>query len=250
MYSRYIWAARDKEGMKMKILEVSDLTTGYTDLDILHGISMHIESGEIVSIIGPNGSGKSTLMKTIFGLLRPRGGTIVFKDRDITGVKPNMVVRFGMSYVPQEKEFFPSLTVLENLEMGAFIRDDDISESLERIYTIFPALKEKGQIRAGSLSGGEQRMVGIGRALMLSPDLLLLDEPSAGLAPVMRDMVFEKIAEVNRSGTSILIVEQNARRSLGISDRGYVLEMGRNRFEGRGLELLENEDVLRLYLGG
>jgi ABC-type branched-subunit amino acid transport system ATPase component len=242
MYSRYIWAARDKEGMKMKILEVSDLTTGYTDLDILHGISMHIESGEIVSIIGPNGSGKSTLMKTIFGLLRP--------SRDITGVKPNMVVRFGMSYVPQEKEFFPSLTVLENLEMGAFIRDDDISESLERIYTIFPALKEKGQIRAGSLSGGEQRMVGIGRALMLSPDLLLLDEPSAGLAPVMRDMVFEKIAEVNRAGTSILIVEQNARRSLGISDRGYVLEMGRNRFEGRGLELLENEDVLRLYLGG
>jgi len=236
--------------MSAKILEVSDLTAGYTDLDILHGISMHIESGEIVSIIGPNGSGKSTLMKAIFGLLRPRGGAIIFKDRDITGVKPDKVVRFGMSYVPQEKEFFPSLTVLENLEMGAFIRDDDISDSLERIYSIFPALKEKGKIRAGSLSGGEQRMVGIGRALMLSPDLLLLDEPSAGLAPVMRDMVFEKITEVNRAGTSILIVEQNARRSLGISDRGYVLEMGRNRFEGRGLELLENEDVLRLYLGG
>ena len=134
--------------------------------------------------------------------------------------------------------------------MSAFIRDDDISDSLERIYAIFPALKEKGQIRAGSLSGGEQRMVGIGRALMLSPDLLLLDEPSAGLAPVMRDMVFEQITEINRAGTSILIVEQNARRSLGISDRGYVLEMGRNRFEGRGLEPLENEDVLRLYLGG
>ncbi|KAF5415043.1 MAG: putative branched-chain amino acid transport ATP-binding protein LivG [Candidatus Methanogaster sp.] len=236
--------------MGMKILEVSGLATGYTDLDILHGISMYIEFGEIVSIIGPNGSGKSTLMKSIFGLLRPRGGAIVFKDRDITGVKPDAVVRFGMSYVPQEKEFFPSLTVLENLEMGAFIRDDDISDSLERIYTIFPALKDKKQIRAGALSGGEQRMVGIGRALMLSPDLLLLDEPSAGLAPVMRDMVFEKITEINRAGTSILIVEQNARRSLGISDRGYVLEMGRNRFEGRGLELLENEAVLRMYLGG
>ena len=236
--------------MGAKILEVSDLTAGYTDLDILHGISMYVESGEIVSIIGPNGSGKSTLMKAIFGLLRPRGGTIIFKDRDITGVNPDEVVRFGMSYVPQEREFFPSLTVLENLEMGAFIRDDDISGSLERIYTIFPALKEKEKIRAGSLSGGEQRMVGIGRALMLSPDLLLLDEPSAGLAPVMRDMVFEKIAEVNRAGTSILIVEQNARRSLGISDRGYVLEMGRNRFEGHGRELLENGDVLRLYLGG
>ncbi|RLG29875.1 ABC transporter ATP-binding protein [Methanosarcinales archaeon] len=237
-------------GVKVKILEVRDLVTGYTDLNILHGISIHIKSGEIVSIIGPNGSGKSTLMKTIFGLLRPRGGAIVFKDHDITGVKPDAVVRLGMSYVPQEKEFFPSLTILENLEMGAFIRDDDISDSLERIYAIFPALKEKRQIRAGSLSGGEQRMVGIGRALMLSPDLLLLDEPSAGLAPVMRNMVFEKIAEINRAGTSILIVEQNARRSLGISDRGYVLETGRNRFEGRGQELLENEDVLRLYLGG
>ncbi|PXF62008.1 MAG: ABC transporter ATP-binding protein [Candidatus Methanogaster sp.] len=237
-------------GAKVNILEVRDLVTGYTDLNILHGISIHIKSGEIVSIIGPNGSGKSTLMKAIFGLLRPRGGAIVFKDHDITGVKPDAVVRLGMSYVPQEKEFFPSLTILENLEMGAFIRDDDISDSLERIYAIFPALKEKGHIRAGALSGGEQRMVGIGRALMLSPDLLLLDEPSAGLAPVMRDMVFEKITEVNRAGTSILIVEQNARRSLGISDRGYVLETGVNRFEGRGLELLENEDVLRLYLGG
>ncbi|MEA1895437.1 MAG: ABC transporter ATP-binding protein [Euryarchaeota archaeon] len=235
---------------KVKILEVHDLVAGYTDLNILHGISIHIEFGEIVSIIGPNGSGKSTLMKTIFGLLRPRGGAVVFKDRDITGVKPDAVVGFGMSYVPQEKEFFPSLTVLENLEMGAFIRDDDISDSLERVYTIFPALKEKGQIRGGALSGGEQRMVGIGRALMLSPDLLLLDEPSAGLAPVVRDMVFEKIVEVNRAGTSILIVEQNARRSLGISDRGYVLEMGRNRFEGCGPELLGNEDVLRMYLGG
>ncbi|RLG25447.1 ABC transporter ATP-binding protein [Methanosarcinales archaeon] len=234
----------------MKILEVCDVVSGYSDLDILHGISMYIESGEIVSIIGPNGSGKSTLMKTIFGLLHVRSGKIIFKGDDISGINPDTIVRKGMSYVPQEKEFFPSLTVLENLEMGAFIRDDDISLSLERVYGIFPVLEEMRHVKAGALSGGEQRMVGVGRALMLSPDLLLLDEPSAGLAPVMRDMVFEKIIEINRTGTSIMIVEQNARRSLGISDRGYVLEMGRNRFEGRGAELLESEDVLKLYLGG
>ena len=234
----------------MNILKVDDIVSGYTDLDILHGISILIKPGEIISIIGPNGSGKSTLMKTIFGLLRIRSGEIVFKGDDITGIKPNVIVRKGMGYVPQEKEFFPSLTVLENLEMGAFIRSDDISGSLEQVYNIFPILKEKQRIKAGSMSGGEQRMVGIGRALILSPDLLLLDEPSAGLAPVMRDMVFGKLIEINESGTSILIVEQNAKRSLGISDRGYVLEMGRNRFEGKGEELLENEDVLRLYLGG
>lgn len=234
----------------MRILEVDSVVSGYTDLDILHGISLYIENSEIVSIIGPNGSGKSTLMKTIFGLLRPRGGKIIFKDGDITGIKPDMIVRRGMCYVPQEKEFFSSLTVLENLEMGAFIRNDDITESLEDVYDIFPVLKEKSRVHVGALSGGEQRMVGIGRALMLSPDLLLLDEPSAGLAPMMRDMVFEKIIEINDTGTSIMIVEQNARKSLGISDRGYVLEMGRNRFEGRGAELLGNEDVLRLYLGG
>ena len=234
----------------MNILEVSDIVSGYTDLDILHGISIRIKPGEIISIIGPNGSGKSTLMKSIFGLLRIRSGEIVFKGNDITRIKPDAIVRMGMGYVPQEKEFFPSLTVLENLEMGAFIRRDDISGSLERVYDLFPVLKEKQRIKAGSMSGGEQRMVGIGRALMLSPDLLLLDEPSAGLAPVMRDMVFGKLTEINENGTSILIVEQNAKRSLKISDRGYVLEMGRNRFEGPGGELLENEDVLRLYLGG
>ena len=234
----------------MNILEVSDIVSGYTDLDILHGISIHIKPGEIISVIGPNGSGKSTLMKTIFGLLRIRSGEIIFKGDDITGIKPDAIVRKGLGYVPQEKEFFPSLTVLENLEMGAFIRSDDISGSLERVYDLFPVLKEKQRIKAGSMSGGEQRMVGVGRALMLSPDLLLLDEPSAGLAPVMRDMVFGKLTEINESGTSILIVEQNAKRSLGISDRGYVLEMGKNRFEGPGEELLENEDVLRLYLGG
>jgi len=232
------------------ILEVEGVVSGYTDLDILNRVSMYIGTGEIVSIIGPNGSGKSTLMKTVFGLLRPRSGKIIFKGEDITGIAPDTIVKKGMGYVPQDKEFFPSLTVLENLEMGAFIRNDDISGSLEWVYRIFPVLEEKSQIRAGSLSGGEQRMVGIGRALMLSPDLLLLDEPSAGLAPLMRDMLFEKLIEINDAGTSIAIVEQNAVRSLGISDRGYVLETGRNRFEGRGADILGNEDVLRLYLGG
>ncbi|MCD6207258.1 MAG: ABC transporter ATP-binding protein [Methanosarcinales archaeon] len=232
------------------ILEVEGVVSGYTDLDILNSVSMCIRTGEIVSIIGPNGSGKSTLMKTVFGLLRPRSGKIIFKGEDITGIAPDTIVKKGMGYVPQDKEFFPSLTVLENLEMGAFIRNDDISGSLEWVYRIFPVLEEKSQIRAGSLSGGEQRMVGIGRALMLSPDLLLLDEPSAGLAPLMRDMMFEKLIEINDAGTSIAIVEQNAVRSLAISDRGYVLETGRNRFEGRGADILGNEDVLRLYLGG
>jgi len=232
------------------ILEVEGVVSGYTDLDILNSVSMCIRTGEIISIIGPNGSGKSTLMKTVFGLLRPRSGKIIFKGEDITGIAPDTIVKKGMGYVPQDKEFFPSLTVLENLEMGAFIRNDDISGSLEWVYRIFPVLEEKSQIRAGSLSGGEQRMVGIGRALMLSPDLLLLDEPSAGLAPLMRDMMFEKLVEINDAGTSIAIVEQNAVRSLGISDRGYVLETGRNRFEGRGADILGNEDVLRLYLGG
>ncbi|HDJ38042.1 MAG TPA: ABC transporter ATP-binding protein [Methanosarcinales archaeon] len=232
------------------ILEVEGVVSGYTDLDILNSVSMYIGTGEIVSIIGPNGSGKSTLMKTVFGLLRPRSGKIIFKGEDITGIAPDTIVKKGMGYVPQDKEFFPSLTVLENLEMGAFIRNDDISGSLEWVYRIFPVLEEKSQIRAGSLSGGEQRMVGIGRALMLSPDLLLLDEPSAGLAPLMRDMMFEKLVEINDAGTSIAIVEQNAVRSLEISDRGYVLETGRNRFEGRGADILGNEDVLRLYLGG
>jgi len=232
------------------ILEVEGVVSGYPDLDILNSVSMCIRTGEIISIIGPNGSGKSTLMKTVFGLLRPRSGKIIFKGEDITGIAPDTIVKKGMGYVPQDKEFFPSLTVLENLEMGAFIRNDDISGSLEWVYRIFPVLEEKSQIRAGSLSGGEQRMVGIGRALMLSPDLLLLDEPSAGLAPLMRDMMFEKLIEINDAGTSIAIVEQNAVRSLGISDRGYVLETGRNRFEGRGADILGNEDVLRLYLGG
>ena len=192
------------------ILEVEGVVSGYTDLDILNSVSMYIGTGEIVSIIGPNGSGKSTLMKTVFGLLRPRSGKIIFKGEDITGIAPDTIVKKGMGYVPQDKEFFPSLTVLENLEMGAFIRNDDISGSLEWVYRIFPVLEEKSQIRAGSLSGGEQRMVGIGRALMLSPDLLLLDEPSAGLAPLMRDMMFEKLIEINDAGTSIAIVEQNA----------------------------------------
>jgi len=232
------------------ILEVEGVVSGYPDLDILNSVSMCIRTGEIISIIGPNGSGKSTLMKTVFGLLRPRSGKIIFKGEDITGIAPDTIVKKGMGYVPQDKEFFPSLTVLENLEMGAFIRNDDISGSLEWVYRIFPVLEEKSQIRAGSLSGGEQRMVGIGRALMPSPDLLLLDEPSAGLAPLMRDMMFEKLIEINDAGTSIAIVEQNAVRSLGISDRGYVLETGRNRFEGRGADILGNEDVLRLYLGG
>lgn len=234
----------------MKILESENLVAGYTDIDILNRVSLYICQGEIVSIIGPNGAGKSTLMKTIFGLLEPRNGKIIFKGVDITGRKPNEIVKMGIGYVPQEKNVFPSLTILENLEIGAFIREDNFKESLEEVYSIFPVLKVKKNHRVATLSGGERKMLAIGRALMLNPDLLLLDEPSSDLAPKLRDSVFDKILEINETGTSIMIVEQNARKALSISDRGYVLDMGKNRFEGKGNDLLKNEEVLKLYLGG
>ncbi|MDY6833639.1 MAG: ABC transporter ATP-binding protein [Chloroflexota bacterium] len=232
------------------MLNVHNLVSGYTDIDILQGVSIHVDTAEIVSIIGPNGCGKSTLMKTIFGLLPPRKGKVIFQDRDIGGNKPHQIVQQGMCYVPQEKEVFLSLTVEENLEMGAFIREDNIAKSKENVYGIFPVLKKKKGDRVSTMSGGEKRMVGIGRALMLSPCLLLLDEPSAGLSPKLTNEVFDTIQEINRTGTSILIVEQNARKSLNISHRGYVLDMGKNRFEGEGQTLLEDQEVLKLYLGG
>jgi len=234
----------------MKILEAKNLVAGYSDLDILHGISMYVEEREIVSIIGPNGCGKSTLMKTIFGLLAPRSGNILFKSEDISGLRPNSIVQKGMGYVPQERDVFPSLTVQENLEMGAFTMKHGVDSSLEAVCNLFPILREKKKHRVVTMSGGERRMVGIGRALMLSPQLLLLDEPSAGLAPRFQDIVLEQIVRINNTGTSIMIVEQNARKALNISHRGYVLDMGKNAFEGEGKSLLENQEVLKLYLGG
>ena len=234
----------------MTILEVTNITAGYGEMDILHDVHIKVEEGEIVSVIGPNGAGKSTLLKTIFGLLMIKAGKILFKGEDITGLKPDKVARKGISYVPQVENVFPSLTVQENLEMGAFIRNDDYSDKIAEIYDLFPALKGRVRHKAGTLSGGQRQMVAMGRALMLEPELLLLDEPSAGLAPVIVSDIFQKIIEINQTGVSMIIVEQNAREALKMAHRGYVLAMGRNVFDDTGKALLENEEVGRLYLGG
>jgi ABC-type branched-subunit amino acid transport system ATPase component len=234
----------------MMLLQVTDITVGYTEVDILHGVSITVTPSKIVSIIGPNGAGKSTLLKTIFGLLKPRRGTVTFKQWDITGLKPNMVVRKGISYVPQVDNVFPSMTIQENLEMGAFIRNDDYSQRLGEVYELFPVLAEKKKQKVGQLSGGQRQMVAMGRALMLDPQILLLDEPSAGLAPVLVAGIFEKIRDINATGVAIIIVEQNAREALKMAHHGYVLAMGRNVLDDSGDALLANEEVGRLYLGG
>jgi ABC-type branched-subunit amino acid transport system ATPase component len=232
------------------LLDVRHINSGYGEMTILRDISMRVDPGEVVTLIGPNGAGKSTLLKTIFGLLMPTEGRIRFEDTDITGLTPPALVRRGMSFVPQVDNVFPSLTVQENLEMGAFVRSDSFAERLEEMYTFFPTLRLKRKQRVGGLSGGERQMVAMGRALMLDPRLLLLDEPSAGLSPRLVGMVFEKIAEINHAGVALLIVEQNARRALRLSHRGYVLASGQVRLEGTGDQLLSDAEVGRLYLGG
>ena len=234
----------------MIILKVEDITAGYTEVEILHGVHIQVKSGEIVSVIGPNGAGKSTLLKTIFGVLKPKGGKITLKGKDITGLKPDRVVRQGISYVPQVNNVFPSLAIQENLEMGAFIRKDDYSQRLDEVYDLFPILRERKKQKVGQLSGGQRQMVAMGRALMLDPQVLLLDEPSAGLAPVLVSMIFEKIKEINTTGVAMIIVEQNAREALKMANHGYVLAMGKNVLDDTGEALLANEEVGRLYLGG
>jgi len=235
----------------MIILEVKNVTAGYSVIDILHDVDMRVESDQIVSVIGPNGAGKSTLLKTIFGLLKPRNGTVTLKEKeDITGLKPDKVARKGISYVPQVDNVFPTMTIQENLDMGAFIRNDDYSKRIEEIYELFPVLGERRKQKAGQLSGGQRQMVAMGRALMLDPQVLLLDEPSAGLAPNLVDMIFEKIKQINATGVAIIIVEQNAREALKMADHGYVLAMGRNVLDDTGEALLASEEVGRLYLGG
>jgi ABC-type branched-subunit amino acid transport system ATPase component len=234
----------------MSLLQVDAVTSGYGDMEILHGVSIAVDTGEIVTVIGPNGAGKSTLMKTIFGLLRPTAGRITFAGCEITGLAPDQIVRRGMAYVPQVENVFPSLTVRENLEMGAFILTHDFSGRIEEIYELFPILKDRRRQRVGKMSGGERQMVAMGRALMLKPKLLMLDEPSAALAPNLAAMIFDRITAINEDGVAILIVEQNAKESLKLSDRGYVLAGGRNRFEDTGKNLLVNEEVGQLYLGG
>ena len=233
------------------ILEMKNITAGYIpEVDILHDVSISVNQGDIVSIIGPNGAGKSTLLKSIFGLLKPKSGKVLLRDKDITGLKPNRIAQNGVSYVPQVNNVFPSLTILENLEMGAFIRKDDYSKQLADVFQLFPVLKERKDDKAGHLSGGQRQMVAMGRALMLNPDLLLLDEPSAGLAPIFVSSIFEKIQAINETGVTIIIVEQNAREALKMSSHGYVLAMGKNVLDDEGKALLANEEVGRLYLGG
>ncbi len=235
----------------MIILEAKDITAGYTtEVNILYNVSIRVTSGDIVSVIGPNGAGKSTLLKTIFGILKPSNGNVTLKDEDITGLKPDKVAKRGISYVPQVDNVFPSMTIQENLEMGAFIRSDDFSQRIDEIYELFPVLGERRKQKAGQLSGGQRQMVAMGRALMLDPQVLLLDEPSAGLAPKLVDMIFEKITDINKTGVSMIIVEQNAREALKMADHGYVLAMGKNVLDDTGDALLASEEVGRLYLGG
>ena len=232
------------------LLEVENVWAGYIkDLDILQGINFHILPGELVAVIGPNGAGKSTLAKTIFGLLTPHKGEITFKGKKIAGLKSNQIVRQGMCYVPQIANVFPSLSVEENLEMGAFIRNTSLVSLKSKIYNTFPGLANRRSQKAGTLSGGERQMLAMGKALMLEPDLLLLDEPSAALSPVLVSSVFEQIKQVNQTGTAIVLVEQNARKALAMAHRGYVLDTGRDRFTGNGQDLLNDPKVGELYLG-
>ncbi len=234
----------------MALLKAHDIVSGYGDAEILHGVSLDVEQEEIVSIIGPNGAGKSTLMKAIFGLIDCWEGSVEFDGEDITGLRPDEITRKGMCYVPQTENIFPTLTVQENLRMGAYILDSVPQGTMNEIFDLFPILDERRNQRAGSMSGGQQQMLAMGRALMVDPDLMLIDEPSAGLAPDLVEEVFEKILDINAAGTAILMVEQNAREALRNSDRGVVLEMGDNRFTDTGDALLENEEVEELYLGG
>jgi len=233
------------------LLEAHGVVAGYTpEVDILNGVEIEVGNGEIVTIVGPNGAGKSTLMKSVFGLVRPREGSVKLRGDEITGIQPHSVTRKGVSYVPQLDNVFPSLTVQENLELGALAGDDDPDARMEVMFGLFPRLEERRGQAAGTMSGGERQMVAMGRALMPDPQILLLDEPSAGLAPAFVDAIFEKVLEVNRAGVTILMVEQNARRALELSDRGYVLDLGQNKFTGPGPELIRDPKVADLYLGG
>ena len=232
------------------ILEVQGVYAGYIkDLNILQGVSIKVAAGELIVVIGPNGCGKSTLLKTIFGLLVPNQGTINFQGKSIVGLRSDKIVQRGMGYVPQLCNVFPSLSIEENLEMGAYMKHGSLVTQKEIIFTMFPRLKERRSQRAGTLSGGERQMLAMGRTLMLQPDLLLLDEPSAALSPILVEDVFAQIKAINQMGTSVLLVEQNAKRALLMADRAYVLESGCDRYEGTGEELLNDPKVGELYLG-
>ena len=236
----------------MALLELRDIEAGYGSIQILHGVSLHVNAGEVVSVIGPNGAGKSTTFKVIMGFITHLGGEIVFDGRSLVGQRPDRVLGLGLGYVPQGRVVFNQMTVRENLEMGAYLERDatKIKAAMEFVFSLFPRLGERRRQLAGTMSGGEQQMLAMGRALMMRPRMMMLDEPSLGLSPRFVDEVFDKIVDLVRDGLTVMLVEQNAARALEISDRGYVLELGRNRFEGAGRELLDNPEIRRLYLGG
>ena len=234
----------------MAYLSGENMTGGYGNADILHHCSIGVEKGEIAVVVGPNGAGKSTAMKAVFGMLHLREGAVMLDGEDITSLMPQERVFKGMGFVPQTQNVFPGLSVLENLEMGAFIRDDDISGTLEQVFQLFPVLAEKAEQPAGELSGGQRQQVAVARALMTRPKVLMLDEPTAGVSPIVMDELFDRIIEVARTGIAILMVEQNAKQALSIADKGFVLVQGRNRYTDTGAALLADKDVRKAFLGG
>ncbi|WP_415713939.1 ABC transporter ATP-binding protein [Roseibium sp.] len=232
------------------LLSMENLTGGYGDADILLNVDLHVDQDEIVVIVGPNGAGKSTAMKSVFGLLTIRGGKMLLDGDDITGWAPNRIVQRGICYVPQVDNIFREMSIHENLEMGGFLKKGDLTAAYDRVYELFPDLKERRKTMAGSLSGGQRQMVAMGRALMLDPKLLLLDEPTAGLSPKYMEQIFQICRDVRDTGVAILLVEQHAKQALAFADRGYVLAAGKNRHEGTGAELLADREVAEMFLGG
>ena len=234
----------------MTFLSGENLVVGYGAADILHGCSIDVNKGEIAVIVGPNGSGKSTAMKAIFGMLTLKSGSVKIDGEDITSVSVFERVKKGMAFVPQTNNVFASLTVEENLEMGAFLQKDDFSSTIDDVYSLFPVLREKRKQEAGELSGGQRQQVAVGRALMTKPQVLMLDEPTAGVSPIIMDELFDRIIEISKRGISILMVEQNAKQALNIADKGFVLTQGVNKFSGTGISLLSNPEVRKSFLGG
>lgn len=234
----------------MSFLIGENMTGGYGGADILHGCTLAVEKGEIAVIVGPNGAGKSTAMKAVFGMVNLREGAVRMNGQDITRLSPQDRVKLGMGFVPQTHNVFTSMSVEENLEMGAFIRNDDFSDTMAQIYDLFPILKQKRHQPAGQLSGGQRQQVAVGRALMTQPQVLMLDEPTAGVSPIVMDELFDRIIEIARTGIAILMVEQNARQALNIADKGYVLVQGANRYTDTGAALMADPEVRRTFLGG
>ncbi len=234
----------------MSLLDITDLEAGYGQMSILKGVNMSLEAGEIGVIVGPNGAGKSTTLKAIFGMLNITGGAIRFDGNDITGMRSEKLAEHRIAFVPQENNVFASLSVHENLEMGAYVRRDDFSDVLDHVYEIFPPLKEKRDQPAGELSGGQRQMVAFGRALMIEPKLILLDEPTAGLSPMFMSQIFDRVIAINKTGVTVAMVEQNAKQALAIAHKGFVLAGGQNSYTDSGQNLLNNPEVARSFLGG